>query len=220
MNLRKKLLRNFDLYAVTDLKTEDPDIFRKTQDALEGGVDVLQLRSKSLSDAVLLRIGEKLRVLTRQYERLMIVDDRPDLAEVLDADGVHLGQEDLPVQVARRIFRNPSRIVGKSTHSFDQALAAEREGADYIGFGPIYATPTKPDYVPLGLDPIREVHRRVGIPIVVIGGIDPTNVEQVLQAGARRIAVVRALWEAPDPFGAARQLKTLLRKYEMSFLQV
>jgi thiamine-phosphate pyrophosphorylase len=173
--------------------------------AVEGGATAVQLREKHLPDSKLLPLGRKVRAIAKAGGALFVVDDRPDLARLLDADGVHVGQEDLSVAEARRIA-GPAKIVGKSTHSLAQAVAAEREGADYIGIGPIFPTPTK-DYGPIGTDVIRRVRRRVRIPFVCIGGIDPSNVARVVAAGAPGIAVVTAVMGAKNPRLAARALR-------------
>jgi thiamine-phosphate pyrophosphorylase len=183
------------------------DMLERIQAALRGGVDVLQLRSKTLSDRALLRLAKKLRVLTNRMKKLFIVNDRVDLMLASGADGVHLGQDDLPMTEARKLIRDRTKIIGRSTHSLSQALQAEREGADYIGFGPIFETPTKPAYPPVGLNSIREAASRIKIPVVCIGGIDASNVERVIRAGATRVAVVRAIFAASDPFQAAKELK-------------
>lgn len=204
----RQALRDFKLYAITDLKTCDFKVVRRIERALQGGVDVVQLRSKHLSDVELFEIGKRIYRLTRRLKKIFIVNDRIDLMLALNADGVHLGQDDLPMAVARRLIGNPAKIIGRSTHSFAQAKQAEKEGADYIGFGPVFGTPTKPDYKPVGLKSIRRVVESVEIPVVCIGGIDQSNVERVLSAGANKVAVVRAIFSAPDSFCAARELKT------------
>ena len=209
MNWKKECLKNFSLYAITDLKTEDPEMLKTIECALRGGVDMVQLRSKALSDRTLFELGKKIRTLTNRMKKLFIVNDRVDLALALHADGVHLGQDDLPMSEARRIV-GKDQLIGRSTHNLKQALEAEREGADYIGFGPIFGTPTKPTYPPIGLGQIAQVMKRVRIPVVCIGGIDRSNVAQVLQAGARRIAVVRAIFAAQDPYRSAAELKGFL----------
>lgn len=219
MTWKNRLLRNFRLYAVTDLKRGDTQFLKKAGDALKGGADVLQLRSKVLTDAELVEAGRGLRALTRKLKKLFIVNDRADIARVLDADGVHLGQADLPVCLARKILKRGS-IIGKSTHSLEQALAAQKEEIDYMGVGPVFSTPTKPSYKPVGLDLVREVASRARVPFVAIGGIDADNIGEVLECGAMRVAVVRALWESPDAFRAAKNIKTILERYEMPLLQV
>ena len=211
MDWKKECLKNFRLYAITDLRTADRRVLDRIRGAFRGGVDILQLRSKALPDRTLLDLGTKIRPLARKFGRLFIVNDRIDLMLALEADGVHLGQDDLPIECARRIIGNRSKLIGCSTHNLKQALEAERKGADYIGFGPIFQTPTKPDYRPVGLRAIREVARRVRIPVVCIGGIDRSNIQEVVRAGAKRIAVVRAVFSAPDSYQAAFELRRLLK---------
>lgn len=193
--------------VVRGFKTRDFKIVRQIERALRGGVDIIQLRSKCLSDLELFEIGKEIRRVTRKLKKIFIVNDRVDLMLALDADGVHLGQDDLPIGIARKIIGKQSKIIGRSTHSFSQARQAEKEGADYIGYGPIFGTPTKPDYQPVGLESIRKVVESVHVPVVCIGGINQNNVEQVVSAGANRIAVVRAIFSASDPYEAAKNLK-------------
>ena len=210
MNWKKECLKNFSLYAITDLKTEDPEMLKTIECALRGGVDMVQLRSKVLSDRTLFELGKKIRTLTNRMKKLFIINDRVDLALALETDGVNLGQDDLPMSEARRIV-GKDQLIGRSTHNLKQALEAEREGADYIGFGPIFGTPTKPTYPPIGLGQIAQVMKRVRIPVVCIGGIDHSNVEDVIQAGANRVAVVRAIFSTEDPFSAASEFSVILR---------
>lgn len=210
MSWKRKLLNDFKLYAITDLKGEDPEILIKIKEALRGGVDVVQLRSKHLSDQALVSLGKKMRQITSQMKKLFIVNDRIDLMLALDADGVHLGQDDLPVNVARTVIKDKSKFIGCSTHSLKQAQAAAKAGADYIGFGPIFETPTKPDYQPVGLDSIQKVVQKIKIPVVCVGGIDQSNTKSVVKAGANRLAVVRAIFSSAHPYSAARELKRMI----------
>ena len=210
MNWKRKRLNDFKLYAITDLKDEDLEIMIKIKEALRGGADVIQLRSGHVSDYFLLTLGKKIRQITTQMKKLFIVNDRVDLMLALNADGVHLGQDDLPINVARKIIKDKSKFIGCSTHSLKQAMRAVKEGADYIGFGPIFETPTKPAYQPVGLDFIKKVIQKVKIPVVCIGGIDQSNTKAVVKAGANRLAVVRAIFSSPHPFHAARELKRMI----------
>ena len=179
--------------------------------AIRGGADVIQLRDKTASDRHVLDEARRLLPLTRAAGVPLILNDRVDLARAAGADGVHLGQDDLPVRDARNLL-GPGRLIGKSTHRLDQALAAQAEGPDYLGLGPIFPTPTKPDYASVGTALIGEVAARVRVPVVCIGGIDRGNLEEVLRAGAERIAVVRAVCGASDPEAAARELKAILTR--------
>jgi thiamine-phosphate pyrophosphorylase len=140
-----------------------------------------------------------------------IINDHPEIARSVRAEGVHLGQDDLPIAEAREIV-GPDCLVGKSTHSVDQAIRAFFEGADYIGFGPIFATSTKPDYAPVGLGEIRKVHDAVRIPIFCIGGIKLENLPEVIAAGARRVVIVSGLLLANDIALYARSAKELLNR--------
>lgn len=180
--------------------------------AIRGGADVLQLRDKTASAKTLLAEATTLLRLTRAAGIPLIINDHPDIAHAAGADGVHLGQDDAPVAAARRLL-GPECLIGKSTHSLEQARAAEAEGPDYIGVGPIFSTPTKPDYDQVGLRLIGQVAEAVAMPAVCIGGINEDNIEQVLEAGAQRAAVVRAVCAAADPEAAARRLKDALTHF-------
>jgi thiamine-phosphate pyrophosphorylase len=168
------------------------------QAALMGGADVIQLRDKQGSLRNLLPQARAIQALCKTRGATFIVNDRVDLALAADADGVHVGQEDLPAEAARRLL-GPRRILGVSTHSLAQAEAAVRAGADYIGFGPMFATGTKDTgYAPRGLHGLREVRAAVRIPILAIGGISLETVTEVIQAGATAPAVISAILAAPD----------------------
>ena len=174
--------------------------------AIRGGADVIQWRDKTGSTRLFLETAGRLLSVARKAGKPLIINDRVDVARGVCADGVHLGQDDLPVASAREILGNGA-IIGKSTHSLEQALEAEREGVDYIGLGPIFRTPTKPEYESVGLALVSQVARRARLPFVCIGGIDQTNVESVLRSGSDRIAIVRAVCAAADPESATRALK-------------
>lgn len=190
------------LYLVCD---ERSDTFLER--ALRGGVDIVQLRIKQGSaDEQILSTARRYKQLCVAAGALLIVNDRPDLAVAADADGVHVGQDDMGVEQARSRV-GAERLVGLSTHTRAQVDAAGRAGVDYIGVGPVYATPTKPGRPAVGLELVGYAARRSEVPFFAIGGIDTTNVAPVAAAGARRIAVVRALTEAEDPELAARVLR-------------
>lgn len=213
MDWKEKVFEGFRLYAVTDLKIEDPGFLQKVEAAYRGGVDIVQLRSKVLPDAVLLRLGLRIKKIAEKSRKLFFMNDRIDLALATGADGIHLGQEDLPVQMARKLARQAGRRfwTGKSTHNLKQALAAAKEGADYIGVGPVFATPTKPGIKSVGLRFVKQAAMQIRIPWVAIGGIDLGNVRDVVTAGASRVAVVRAIFSARDPEEAARKLKQQIK---------
>ena len=175
--------------------------------ALAGGVDIFQLREKQLGDAALLRCADAARALCEEAGALFIVNDRPDVARSCDADGVHVGQDDASVAAARRMV-GPDRLVGLSTHSPEQIAAAE--GADYLGVGPVHATPTKLGRPAVGTELVAYAAQHARVPWFAIGGLNAGNVGEVLEAGARRISVVRAITEADDPERAARTLKAMV----------
>lgn len=202
---------DFMLYVILDKALAGGrDLIEVAGDAISGGADAIQLRDKRATAAELIRIGRGLRKLTQRKKALFIVNDRVDIALALNADGVHLGQDDLPIDAARGLM-GENKIIGISTHSLEQALKAEREGADYIGVGPIFPTPTKPDYPAIGIEIIPEIKKNIHIPFVAIGGINSSNVSKVVDEGAESIAVARAVVQAKDISGAARELKEKLK---------
>jgi thiamine-phosphate pyrophosphorylase len=178
---------------------------------LAGGVDAIQFREKDLADGQLLERARVLRALTKEAGALFIVNDRPDIAALSDADGVHLGQEDLPPAGAREIL-GPERLVGWSTHGVDQALAAPELPVDYIGVGPFAPTATKGYRTGKGVELIQAVRERVDLPIVAIGGITAGNAADAVAAGAAAVAVCSALCGADDPASAARQLRAAVER--------
>lgn len=178
-------------------------------EALAGGVDCIQLREKTLPGRALLELARRLRELTTQHQALLIVNDRPDVATLTGADGVHLGQDDLPIDAARRIV-GPGKLIGLSTHSVDQATAAAEAGADYIGVGPMFPTATKHAGPALGPDLLRDVLGAVDIPAAAIGGVNADNVGQLVEAGATRVAVSSAICAADDPRAAAQAIREQL----------
>jgi thiamine-phosphate pyrophosphorylase len=175
-------------------------------EALAGGVDVVQLRDKDAFDAELVAAGRELRALCEPRGALLVVNDRAELALECGADGVHVGQEDQPVEEVRRLV-GPDVLIGVSTHSPEQIAAAERSSADYLGVGPVYATATKPAVEPVGIELVRRAVEHASKPWFAIGGIDAQRAEEVRAAGAERIAVVRAIRDAADPRGAAASLR-------------
>jgi len=198
------------LYGIVDLSyVEKSDAARVADAMIKGGVDLIQLRGKRHSIDELVDLATELHELTARSCTPLIVNDHAEVASKVPVEGVHVGQHDDSIEVARR---KAGRVVviGKSTHSLGQALAAQREGADYVGFGPIFATPTKPDYRPIGLKDIKQAHLDVNLPIFCIGGIKIDNLKQVIAAGARRVAIVSGLLKASDIAAYAREAKQLL----------
>ena len=198
------------LYGILDLGyVRKSDATHAAEAMIKGGVDLIQLRGKDQSIDELVEVAAELHELTARSITPLIVNDHAEVASKVPVEGVHVGQDDDSVKVVRRKAGRPV-VVGKSTHSLGQARAAQREGADYIGFGPIFATPTKPDYRPIGLKEINRVHLDVTVPIFSIGGIKIDNLEQVIAAGAHRVAIVSGLLKAPDIVEYARACRKLL----------
>jgi thiamine-phosphate pyrophosphorylase len=208
---RRALLGRCHLYLVIGPQA---DLEPVVEAALKAGVRLLQYRAKPeattadgspLDDAARLQQARALRQLCSRHGALFVVNDRIDLALAVDADGVHLGQGDLPPAIARRLL-GPGRLIGRSTHRLAQLQQAVADGCDYVGVGPVAATPTKPGRQSVGLDYVREAAADCPIPFFAIGGIEAANLEAVQQAGARRVAVVRAIAAAVDPGAAAARL--------------
>jgi thiamine-phosphate pyrophosphorylase len=211
MKHRRARLGDARLYLVCDRRPGDRPLSDVLEPALRGGVDVFQLRDKHATDAELLESAGEARELCARHGALLFVNDRPDLAVAADADGVHVGQDDLPVAEARAIAGG-ERLVGLSTHGPGQADAAAHQDVDYIAVGPVHATPTKLGRPAIGLDPVRHAAATVTRPWFAIGGIDEHTVGDVVAVGARRIVVVRAIAEAGDPERAARALRAALEQ--------
>lgn len=197
------------LYAILDLGyVSEENAASVTQHLLGGGADLLQLRAKGHDLSTIRRIAETLIPLCREAKVPFILNDHPALAAELDADGVHIGQDDGSLEDARAIV-GPGKLIGRSTHSLDQARAALAEGFDYIGFGPLFPTPTKLGRPGIGLENIAAMEREVGsrIPAFCIGGIKRGNLAQVLAAGARRVVIVSDLLTAEDVSGATNEAR-------------
>jgi thiamine-phosphate pyrophosphorylase len=193
------------LYAIVDPLDTGRDPAALAAALLRGGARLVQLRWKGASARELLAAALAIRPLARTAGALFLVNDRPDVARAAEADGVHLGQDDLPPAAARRVL-GPGRLVGVSTHDPGQARAAEAAGADYIGVGPVYATATKPNALaPRGLALVSAVRAAVRCPLVAIGGITPETAPAVRAAGADAVAMIGALVRAPDPEAAVRE---------------
>jgi thiamine-phosphate pyrophosphorylase len=197
---RARLLADKKLYLVTAVRADLPDFLDA---ALRGGVDMVQIRDRSVPDGLLLEAIAGARIVTQLHGALLGVNDRPDLAVLSGADFVHVGQEDIPVEAASS-FGLP---VGLSTHAPGEIDAAT---ADYIGVGPVYATPTKEGRAAVGLELVRYASANARVPWFAIGGIEASNVQDVVGAGAERVAVVRAIGDAADPERAAAELRAAL----------
>jgi thiamine-phosphate pyrophosphorylase len=210
LNERLQRLASARLYAIVDTGYVEPDrIPYVTEQLVLGGVDLIQLRAKKLPLYAVEAMGRVIRTIIPADGPLFILNDHPELVPVIGADGIHVGQDDFSVAEARS-QAGANVIVGKSTHALDQAIAAEKEGADYIGVGPIFATLTKPDYVPVGPALIGLVASAVRVPQFCIGGINEQTLPEVLAAGAKRVVIVSALLQSEDiPAYCRRVMKQL-----------
>ena len=201
-----------DLYVVTDRQlTGGRSLHLVVESALRGGARAVQLREKDLPPRELYPLALEMRQLTQAYGARLLINDRADVALAVNADGVHLTTTSLPASIARQVL-GPGRLIGVSTHTRAEAQAAVEEGADFVVFGPVFFTPSKAPYgQPVGLDALRAVRAVVKSPSLAIGGIKPTNLDQVLAAGADGIAVISAIISADDPTAATQDLLARLR---------
>ncbi len=210
---------DYSLYLVTDRGLargrSTLDIVRA---AVAGGVTCVQLREKDCATLEFIEQALAVKNYLKTRGLPLVINDRLDVAQAVEADGVHLGQSDMPLKMARRIVGN-SMIIGISAETLEDAVEAEGGGADYLGVSPIYATPTKTDTAPpLGLEGLRQIRKAVKIPLVGIGGLNPDNSAEVIRNGADGVAVVSAIVAADDPETAARQLRQIIdeaRKWKL-----
>ena len=204
---------NFDLYLVTDRTlTHGRDLLWVLERALDGGVKAIQLREKDLSGKQLFILAQRVSQLCHRYQAQLFINDRVDVALAVDAAGVHLAETSMPVPIARSLL-GAQRIIGVSTHSLEGACKAQREGADFIVFGPVYFTPSKADYgIPQGLDALRKIVATTSLPVYAIGGIKPENLPETQKVGSRGVAVISAIMSADDPGQAAQQLLALFTR--------
>ena len=201
----------FRLYVVTDRQqTAGRPLVEVIAAAARGGLGAVQLREKDLSARELYDLGASLQAALTPFKVPLLVNDRIDVALALDAAGVHLAGHSLSTRAARRVL-GPHKLLGVSTHSLEAARRAAHEGADFVVFGPVFATPSKLAYgPPQGLPLLAEAAQEVPVPVIAIGGINPANLLQVMQAGAHGVAMIRAVLAAPDPYAATRDLCRLL----------
>lgn len=205
----QKLQRSL-LYLVT---SPAENLFATVEAALQGGLTLVQYRDKTADDTIRLNNAKKLRQICHDYDALFIINDRVDLALAVDADGVHLGQQDMPIAVARQML-GTQKIIGRSTTNPEELQRAIQEGADYVGVGPVYETPTKAGRAAAGLDYVRHAKEHASIPWFAIGGIDTANLNDVLSAGAERVSVVRAVMQADQPTLATQYFLSQLNRIQ------
>jgi thiamine-phosphate pyrophosphorylase len=203
--LRRERLRTARLYFVCEARPQT-DLETLLRAALTGGADIVQLREKELGRGEIERAAGTFRRVADTFSALFILNDDPELARACDADGVHVGQDDVAAEEARELL-GPDAIVGLSTHSEEQIAASAARPVDYISVGPIWETPTKAGRPAVGLDLVRHATERAPHPFFAIGGIDSDNAIQVVQAGAERLCAVRAIRDPADPAGAATALR-------------
>lgn len=211
---QRKVFKDFRLYAVTDLKSNGGlRILAQVESAYRGGADIIQLRSKKMPMSEKIRLGLAISKIANRLKKLYFVNDSLSLALLTGAHGLHVGQDDLPPQEVRRLCKKVKQnlLLGLSTHSDVQAKRAQNEPIDYFAVGPVFATPTKPDYRSVGLNLVKRVSKFARKPWLAIGGIDLNNLELVLKQGASRVAVVRAIFSAKNPESACRQFTQKLR---------
>lgn len=200
------------LYGILDTGYVAPDRMAGMASSLiTGGIDILQLRAKKQTQGEILSMARMIAPICRAAGIPFIINDHPALVRETGADGAHIGQEDMSVEEARNLA-GADAIIGKSTHSIVQAQATAEEKPDYIGFGPLFATPTKPDYTPIGTGDLKEVHRLLRLPIFCIGGITLSNLATVIADGAQRAVIVSDLLRAHDPASQAAGCKALLNR--------
>jgi thiamine-phosphate pyrophosphorylase len=196
---------DFTLYLITD-RHQVPagrTLSKTIESALQGGVRAVQLREKDLTAAELLPLAEELRAVTRRFGARLLINDRIDVAQAVQADGVHLGGHSLPVATARRLL-GPGKLIGVSTHHLDEIKMAAADGADFVTFGPVFATPSKLAYgEPLGLAALRAACANTSLPVFALGGIKPCHVAAITETGIYGVAVISAVISAPDPCLAA-----------------
>ena len=212
-----KNIQQCKLYGILDLGYLAPgDLVSVAKKMIEGGVDLLQLRAKAAGEAEVEMFGQELIALTEEAGVPLIINDFPQLVPAIGAQGAHVGQEDFSIDDARwRAGRSLAGevippLIGKSTHSFAQAIEAEQAGADYIGFGPLFPTATKPGRPAIGLEEIRRVHEALKIPIFCIGGIKLQNLDLILAAGAARVVIVSGILQAEDIVAYCQEVKVRL----------
>ncbi len=203
---------DWTLYVITDAKlSRGRSHLEVAQAAIEGGASIIQFRDKEMTTRQLVETARKIKELTDEADIPLIINDRLDVALGVDADGVHVGQDDMPAALARQLI-GPNKILGVSASTVEEALQAEGQGADYVSASPVFTTPTKPDAPPpTGLEGLRAIVEAVNLPVIAIGGINEENATEVMEAGAQGVAVISAVVSAPDIVVAARRLRETVK---------
>jgi len=203
---------DYALYLVTDRGIlRGRDIFQAVEDAIKGGVTLVQLREKDVSSLDFYNIALKMTDIARHYNVPLIINDRLDIALAVDADGLHIGQEDIPIEVARRLL-GKSKILGYSVSSVEEAIHGQKNGANYLGAGPVYPTGSKADAnAPIGIHGLKKIKESVNIPVVGIGGINITNINEVKSSGIDGISIISGILGKSDIKAASKDLKNTWR---------
>lgn len=204
---------NFDLYLITDRKlTQGHDLLWVLERALDGGVRAIQLREKDLDGRELFKLADKISVLCRRYEAQLFVNDRIDVALAVDAAGVQLGKTSLPIETARALL-GPGKLIGFSSHSVEEAITAQRSGANFLLFGPVFFTPSKSPFgAPQGVAALKELVGKVALPVYAIGGINTASLTEAMTTGVRGVALISAIISAENPTATARMILAKLAR--------
>ncbi|MEA3305527.1 MAG: thiamine phosphate synthase [Candidatus Omnitrophota bacterium] len=202
-------MRNCRLYAILDRGAlKNRDTIKVARDVFRGGADIVQFRDKVSGDGEFLKCARALKNMAKRYSRLFIINDRVDIARVVGADGVHLGQSDMPIKDARRIVGK--KIIGMSTHSLKEANAAQKSGADYIGIGPVFKSRTRKKTSPISPPVLKSVNKNIDIPVFAIGGISLENIAGLKKRGVNRAAVISSINRAKNVYSSVKKLKEAL----------
>lgn len=202
---------DYSLYLVTDRNAlGGRDLAQSVDQAIQGGVTLVQLREKSVSTREFLELARRVKEITTHYHIPLIINDRLDIALAIDADGLHIGQDDLPMIKAKELF--PNKIIGVSVSTLEEALVAQQQGADYVGVGAVFSTPTKTDAADVSLDQLGLIKKSVHIPVLAIGGINEINLRQVMAKGIDGVAVVSAILAKENILETAKHLQELLKQ--------
>lgn len=204
---------NYELYLVTDREIlGQRDLIESIEKSILGGATLVQLREKDISTRDFYNIAVKVKALTEKYKIPLIINDRMDIALAVDAEGLHIGQSDMPLKIARKIFGN-NKIIGVSTSNIEEALEAQKDGADYVGVGAIFPTVTKKDADRVTLDNLKKIKETLKIPVVAIGGINKDNVESVMETRIDGVAIISAILGEIDIKGISQTFKDKIKKY-------
>lgn len=203
---------NYGLYLVTDTNICSREkLVSVTEAAIKGGVTLVQLREKDISTREFFAEALELKKLCKNYNVPLLINDRIDIALAVDADGIHIGQSDMPLKVSRKIL-GPNKIIGLSAGNVNQAVEAVSDGADYLGVGAVFPTSTKKDASNVGIEMLKQVRKSVDIPIVGIGGINPDNISQLYGSGIEGVAVVSCIMGSDDPYAVSKQLSQMVKE--------